>query len=55
MDKRMKDFKDGVADGLLHGERKEGALSFEYKQGYDFGLYLFNEQREREMFDECVS
>ena len=48
MDKRMKDFKDGVADGLLHGRRKEGATSFDYEQGYDFGLYLYNEQLQGE-------
>ena len=42
------DFKDGVADGLLHGRRKEGATSFDYEQGYDFGLYLYNEQLEEE-------
>ena len=43
----MRDFKDGVADGLLYGERKEGATSFDYEQGYDFGLYLYNEQLEQ--------
>ena len=40
----LQDFKDGVADGLLKGKRKNGRLSNAYKQGYDFGLYLYNEQ-----------
>ena len=44
MNKKMKDFKDGVADALLYGVKKKGALSLDYKQGYDFGLYLYNEQ-----------
>jgi hypothetical protein len=44
----MKDFKDGVADGLLHGEgMREKNRTSEYKQGYDFGLYLYNEQQEK--------
>ena len=44
----LQDFKDGVADGLLEGNRKDGRLSDAYKQGYDFGLYLYNEQLEEE-------
>ena len=44
----LQDFKDGVADGLLEGVRKDGRLSNAYKQGYDFGLYLYNEQLEGE-------
>ena len=48
MNKRMRDFRDGVADGLLYGERKKGERSLAYKQGYDFGLYLYNQQLERE-------
>ena len=48
MNRRMRDFRDGVADGLLYGERKKGERSLAYKQGYDFGMYLYGEQRERE-------
>ena len=48
MNRRMRDFRDGVADGLLYGERKKGERSLAYKQGYDFGLYLYNQQLERE-------
>lgn len=44
----LQDFKDGVADGLLEGVRKDGKISNAYKQGYDFGLYLYNEQLEDE-------
>ena len=39
----LKDFKDGVADALLHGQSDETKNSYMYKQGYDFGMYLFNE------------
>jgi len=38
----LQDFKDGVADGLLKGNRKDGRLSDAYKQGYDFGIVLYN-------------
>jgi len=48
MNKRMRDFRDGVADALLYGERAKGERSLAYKQGYDFGLYLYNEQLKRE-------
>ena len=48
MNKRMRDFRDGVADGLLYGNREGGRRSLAYKQGYDFGLYLYNQQIERE-------
>lgn len=38
-------FKDGVADGLFIG-RADNTKTFStyYKQGYDFGLVLYNEQ-----------
>ena len=37
-------FKDGVADGLLHGNRDQAkSFSHYYKQGYDFGLIMFRE------------
>jgi hypothetical protein len=41
-----KDFKDGVTDALLCGEgmREKNRTSL-YKQGYDFGMYLWNEQQ----------
>tara|TARA_B100000029_G_C17207458_1_gene826748 strand:- start:318 stop:512 length:195 start_codon:yes stop_codon:yes gene_type:complete len=39
----LKAFKDGVADGLLHGERDEKQGSHYYKQGYDYGVYLYSE------------
>ena len=48
MNRRMRDFRDGVADGLLYGNREGGRRSLAYKQGYDFGLYLYNQQIERE-------
>jgi hypothetical protein len=47
----LQEFKDGVADGLLEGVRKtfnSNRVSDAYKQGYDFGLYLYNEQLEGE-------
>ena len=44
--KPNKDFKDGVTDALLCGEgmREKNRTSL-YKQGYDFGMYLWNEQQ----------
>ena len=35
-------FKDGVADGLLHGERDEKQSHHYYKQGYDYGCTMFD-------------
>ena len=37
----LKAFKDGVADGLLHGERDDKQGSHYYKQGQDYGVYLY--------------
>ena len=37
-------FKDGVADGLLEGNRSDYHPDmYSYKQGYDFGLTMYNE------------
>ena len=38
-----RDFKDGTADGLLHGQMREENRTSEYKQGYDFGLSLWQD------------
>ena len=39
-------FKDGVADGLIYGDIDETKrFSTYYKQGYDYGLTLFEEQQ----------
>ena len=38
-----RDFKDGTADGLLHGQMREENITSEYKQGYDFGLSLWQD------------
>ena len=45
-----KDFKDGVSDALLMGVSAvdKAENSNMYKQGYDFGMYLWNEQQESE-------
>jgi hypothetical protein len=55
LDKLIKDlkvltaFKDGVADALLHGNRDETKLfSAYYKQGYDFGLTMYENVMENE-------
>jgi len=38
-------FKDGVADGLFIGKQDESkSFSAYYKQGYDYGLVLWNRQ-----------
>jgi hypothetical protein len=39
--KCINDFKDGVVDGLLNGNAKEGSREHYYKQGYDFGITLY--------------
>lgn len=52
--KVIQKFKDGVADALLHGNRDESKLfSAYYKQGYDFGLTMWNEQQ-GEIADELA-
>ncbi len=43
-----KDFKDGVSDALLLGGLDEKKISIMYKQGYDFGMWLWNQQQENE-------
>ena len=39
--KELNLFKDGVADGLLYGQRDETKNSSYYKQGYAFGCVMF--------------
>ena len=39
----LKAFKDGVADCVIHGVKNEKQTSHYYKQGYDFGIYLYGE------------
>ena len=37
-------FKDGITDALVNGSRDDNKLfSAYYKQGYDFGLVLYND------------
>ena len=37
-------FKDGVADAVLEGNRSDYHPDmYSYKQGYDFGLVMYNE------------
>ena len=49
LDKYIKDkkilsvFKDGVTDALVNGNRDDKQSHHYYKQGYDFGLTLYNE------------
>ena len=38
----LKAFKDGVADGLLHGERDGNQSHHYYNQGYDYGCVMFD-------------
>lgn len=44
--KVIEKFKDGVTDAMLHGIRDESQSHHYYKQGYDFGIYLFCKQEE---------
>ena len=54
LDKLIKDlkvltaFKDGVADGVLHGVRDAKQTHHYYKLGYDFGLTISERQRQRQ-------
>jgi hypothetical protein len=41
---QLQDFKDGTYDALMHGIRSETNKTNYYKQGYDFGLVLYNDQ-----------
>ena len=41
--KIIENFKDGVADGLHHGERDEKKSHHYYNQGYDFGITLYGD------------
>ena len=44
-DKKLSAFKDGVADAILEGHNAEWHKNiYFYKQGYDFGMYLYCEQ-----------
>jgi len=40
--RKINKFKDGVADGLLHGERDEKKSDHYYNQGYDYGCVMFD-------------
>ena len=41
--KFIENFKDGITDGLLHGERDEKKSHHYYNQGYDFGITLYGD------------
>ena len=41
--KILDDFKDGIADGLISGTRSETNRTYHYKQGYDYGLTLYDD------------
>ena len=41
--RKINEFKYGVADGLLHGERDEKKSHHYYNQGYDFGITLYGD------------
>ena len=41
--RKINEFKDGVADGLLQGERDQKKSHHYYNQGYDFGITLYGD------------
>ena len=41
--KIISSFKDGVTDALVHGQRDDNQSHHYYNEGYDFGLFLYNE------------
>lgn len=36
-------FKDGLTDAVVHGQKNDEQSHHYYKQGYDFGLFIYNE------------
>ena len=53
--KQYQFYRDGITDALIHGRRDEKKLdeflfSHFYKRGYDFGMWLWNEQEEEREF-----
>ena len=40
--KVIENLKDGIADGLLHGERDDNKRDYYYKIGYDYGCTMFD-------------
>ena len=40
--KVIENLKDGIADGLLHGERDDNKTDYYYKIGYDYGCTMFD-------------
>jgi len=36
-------FKNGVTDALVHGQRDDSQSHHYYNEGYDFGLFIYNE------------
>ena len=40
--KIVENIKDGIADGLLHGERDDTKTHHYYKIGYDYGCVMFD-------------
>ncbi len=43
--KELNAFKDGTTDALLDGYKSEWHENlYYYKKGYDFGLYLYNQE-----------
>ena len=44
----LSDFKDGTYDALMYVIKTETNKTYHYKQGYDFGLVLYNDQIKEE-------
>lgn len=41
--KIISSFKNGATDALVHGQRDDNQSHHYYNEGYDFGLFLYNE------------
>jgi hypothetical protein len=44
----LKNYKDGIYDAILKKGVDETPRSPEYREGYDFGMYLYNEQQKQD-------
>ena len=50
--KIISNFKKGVADALLRGKENNPNNLDYYRQGYDYGIFLYSEINEEENIDQ---
>ena len=50
----IKNFKDGVSDAILFKNMIPDGRSSEYKEGYDFGMFLLENKSNRQSKDSFL-